>query len=98
MWRRRSVAAGTKAIERVKGGNAPYYFHLYNSELMRDELGVDLPGLLAADEVARRSVSELIAEQIARGELVDLGNRLEVEGDDGIEIVLKYKDMFTEAA
>ena len=71
-----------------------YYFHLYNGELVRDEVGEELAGLVRAGEVARRSVSEVIAEQITRGEIVDLEHRLEVEGDDGIVMVLKYKDLF----
>lgn len=75
-------------------GMPRYYFHLYNSELMRDEVGQDLPGLAAADETARRSISELIAEQIALGAVVDLENRVEVEGDDGIVMVLNYRDLF----
>lgn len=74
-----------------------YYFHLYAKELMRDEVGEDLPGLLTAGEVARRSIGELIAEQIAQGQVVDLGHRLEVEGDDGIVMVMKYGDLFTGA-
>ena len=71
-----------------------YYFHLYNSGLMRDEVGQNLPGLAAVGEVARRSIGELIAEQIALGDIVDLDHRLEVEGDDGIVMVIKFDDLF----
>lgn len=72
-----------------------YYFHLYTDDLMRDGVGQQLAGLAAAGDVARRSVSEVIAEQISRGEKVDLGHRLEVEGDEGIVMVLEYRDLFT---
>ena len=71
-----------------------YYFHLYNSGLMRDEVGQTLPGLAVVGEVARRSIGELIAEQIALGDIVDLDHRLEVEGDDGIVMVIKFDDLF----
>ena len=72
-----------------------YYFHVYGAELLRDPTGEDLPGLDAAMEVARRSASELIAEQILRGEMVNLGQRIEIEDeDDGIVTTLYFRDFF----
>jgi hypothetical protein len=75
-----------------------YYFHLYSPELMLDEVGQHFAGIRAAEEEARRGAGELIAEQIARGKRVNLADRIEVEDDEGIAIVLKFRDLFTDEA
>ena len=59
-----------------------FYFHLYNDEVLLDEVGEIFPDPAAAREAAIVSASELIAEHIAEGRLVDLRHRLEVE-DEG---------------
>ena len=56
-----------------------YFTHLYNAEMLRDETGEEFADLSAARIGARASASEIIAEQIVKGETVDLDHRLEVE-------------------
>lgn len=72
-----------------------YFFHYYNSDVLCDEVGEELAGVEAANEAARRAAGELISDQISRGEKVDLAHRIEVESDDGIVIVIQFRDLFT---
>ena len=77
----------------------PHYFtHLYNSELLCDRHGQDFPGLREAQEAARRTASELIAEHIVKGTKVNLAHRLDIMDETGqIVFVLRFADLFEPA-
>lgn len=72
-----------------------YFTHLYNSEFLCDEIGEEFADLAEARVAARRSASELIAEHIVQGIVVDLDHRLEVIDEDGrTVIVLPFAQLF----
>lgn len=72
-----------------------YFTHFYNSEVMRDEQGEVFASLAEARMGARTSASELIAEHIEQGFVVDLSHRLEVVDEDGqVVIVLPFAALF----
>lgn len=75
-----------------------YFTHLYNNEVLRDERGEEFASLAEAQVAARTSASELIAEHIAEGIVVDLNHHLEVEDETGqVIIVLSFAELFTGA-
>lgn len=73
----------------------PHYFtHLYNSDVLCDTQGEDFADLGLAEAAARRTASELIAEHIIDGQLIDLSNRLEVVDNSGRTVfVLRFSDL-----
>jgi hypothetical protein len=76
-----------------------YYFNLYNDEILRDETGEELNGPEAARRAAARSVSEVIAEQIVRGNTIDLNHRVEVQDYDGrIIATVRFGDFFYDSS
>jgi len=73
-----------------------YFIHLYNDQIMRDEVGQILPDDLHARDAAIIGASEIIAESIARGQLVDLRHRVEVENEAGVVTsTVKFSNLFT---
>lgn len=73
-----------------------YYFHLYNDEVLRDDVGEDFSDEGAAREAAVIGASELIAEHIAEGRLVDLRHRMEVEDEARrVTAVIEFSGLFT---
>ncbi len=63
-----------------------FYLHLYNDEILKDDTGGYYPDEAAARGGALRTISELIAEHIVAGRMVDLSHRIDVENDQS-EIV-----------
>jgi hypothetical protein len=58
-----------------------FYFNLFNDLVTKDEEGLDLPGLLAAQQEARKGAAGVIGEQLEAGNQVDPNHRIEVEDD-----------------
>ena len=72
-----------------------YFTHLYNSELLCDERGEEFGSVEEARIAARAAASELIAEHITQGIIVDLSHRLEVMDEDGTVVsVLSFAEFF----
>lgn len=72
-----------------------YFTHLYNSEILRDERGEVFADLSEARAAAQRTASELIAEHISQGIVVNLDHRLEVIDETGkVVIVLPFAQLF----
>lgn len=60
-----------------------FYFNLFNDVSVKDEEGVELPDVPAAQEQARRAAAQIIGEQIAAGRKLNLSHRLEVQDEAG---------------
>ncbi len=72
-----------------------YYFHLYNDEVLHDQTGECHADVAAARQAATHSISELIAEHIVAGKLVDLRHRIDVEDSSGAAVAtVKFGDFF----
>lgn len=73
-----------------------YFTHHYAAEVLCDDEGEKFETLAGARDGARRSASELIAEQIVNDEVVDLAHRLVIMDENGsIVFVLEYSKLFT---
>ena len=71
-----------------------YYF---NGDDLRDETGEEFADVNAARQAAVRGISELIAEQIVRGRMVDLSHHLEIEDHERRPVeTIKFRDLFCE--
>ena len=73
-----------------------YYFHLTGPDSLHDDIGEEMEGIAAVLQVARRTAAELIAEEIVKGQIVDLAQAITVAGDQGNVLVLKYSDLFVQ--
>jgi hypothetical protein len=74
---------------------ARYYFHLYDNDVLRDQTGEELADEDAAHQAALCGISELIAETIVEGKLVDLAERIEVADEKGeIVTTVRFSDLF----
>ena len=72
-----------------------FFMHVYNSESLCDPEGREFSDLDSACDAAREGASELIAEQIARGEIVDLRQRIEIADEHGeVAAVFRFNDFF----
>jgi hypothetical protein len=72
-----------------------YFFHLYNEEVLKDQSGEEFIDEGAARRAAIRGISELIAENIVQGKLVDLGDRIDVADEHGrIITTITFGDLF----
>jgi hypothetical protein len=63
-----------------------YFFHLYNDEVLRDDVGQEFANLDAARAGAALGISELIAEHLAQNKPVDLAHRIEIADDGGATV------------
>lgn len=73
-----------------------YFVHLYNDQILRDEVGQTFPDDAHARAAAIVGASEIIAENIAGGMPVDLRHRIEVEHESGdVRAVIRFADLFT---
>jgi hypothetical protein len=70
----------------LEAGLPRYYFHLFNGEVLFDEVGQDFSSLEDARAGAIRGISELIAEHLAQHKSVDLAHRIEVSDDSGTTV------------
>lgn len=74
-----------------------YYFHLYNDEILHDRTGQEFADLASARRAAVTGISELIAESLAAGKLVDLSHRIDVASPSGeIDARLVFRDLFVD--
>jgi hypothetical protein len=64
-----------------------YYFHLHNSEELRDDEGADLPTIAAAREQAIRAGRGIICGLINEGKEVHRTHRIEVEDEQGRKVL-----------
>ncbi|MES2903213.1 MAG: hypothetical protein V4696_03425 [Pseudomonadota bacterium] len=72
-----------------------YFMHLHNAELLRDHEGRLFADLEQACAAAREAAGELIAEQIGRGDLVNLRETLEIVDEDGRTVAtFRFADFF----
>ena len=70
-----------------------YFFHLYNSVIVRDEEGRDLPDIETARAEAIKAARELICEDTRKGQ-VTLSHRIEVEDEIGLPcFTIRYRDV-----
>lgn len=60
-----------------------FLFHLYNSEITRDEEGQDFPDFESAQRAAIEAARAMIGEEARRGK-VNLSHRIEVEDEIGL--------------
>lgn len=72
---------------------AKYFFHLHQChEIYRDEVGADLPDIVAARARATIAARELMAAEIASGKLC-LGCRIDISDEAGSVLdVVAFKD------
>lgn len=76
-----------------------YYLNLYDGEFLPDNSGEQFADPAAAREAALRAISELIAEQIVEGRLVDLTQSVEILDDQRRAVDrLVFGDLFTAGA
>lgn len=99
---RRAWSSGKVIIARTQVNhwwNMPrYYLHDQNGELLRDEVGQELGFDEHAKIAARAAAGELIAEQVSKGEKIDLFNRILVERDGKLVFVLEFRSLFKNLA
>ena len=73
-----------------------YFINLYNDEILKDDTGQVFSDDVAAREAAVLGASELIAEHVAAGTIVDLRNRVEVQNEDrSLAMTIRFGDLFT---
>ena len=66
--------------------------------MFRDHTGECFDDADAAHKAAVRGVSELIAEQIVAGHIVDLAHRIDIEDENGNIATVRFGDLFQGAA
>jgi hypothetical protein len=64
-----------------------YFFHLHNDLETRDEEGLELPDLAAAQKIAEQEARAMAAQSVANGRL-DLKHSIEVTDASGATVVL----------
>ena len=73
-----------------------YFFHLYNDEILHDDVGQDFAGAGAARAGALLGISELIAEHLAQNKSVELSHRIEIADHCGAIVDrIVFGDLFT---
>ena len=73
-----------------------FFFHLHSDEVLRDELGQEFTDPAAARAGAIQGISELIAENLVRGDAVDLAHRLEIVDErDAVVDEIVFARLFT---
>jgi hypothetical protein len=65
-----------------------YYFARHNDVEAEDDEGLDLPGLADARQIALKTIAELVHDQIANGERVDLSHSLEIQDEERRPVLL----------
>ena len=69
-----------------------FYFHIYNSEEIRDPEGAELPTLAAAKMEATKAARELMAEDLTTTGEITLSHRIDVDFEDGSQaFVLPFR-------
>lgn len=65
-----------------------YYFHLREGkDSTLDDVGAVFPDLRTAEEYAKETAREMLADKVLRGELVD-GERIEVVDESGRPLLI----------
>ncbi len=71
-----------------------YHFHIFNTEITRDDEGLELADDEAARREATRSARELICQDIRNGYMT-LSHRIEVEDAQGEPVLMiHYREVF----
>jgi hypothetical protein len=60
-----------------------YYFHLYNDFVAMDREGAELPDLVAAKEVAKVNIRDIMAGLVKEDGRVTLQHRIEIADETG---------------
>jgi hypothetical protein len=94
-----AVFSVCSAITSGEAALPQYYFHVYNDDVLRDQTGEEFIDADAARQAALRGISELVAENIVQGKLVDLSDRIDIADEHGqVVSTIRFGELFSESA